>query len=120
MQIHYQDVPAYTTKDGSIIRELMHPSQQGNKHQSLAEATIPAGSKTALHLHRSAEEIYHVMQGEAQMTLGIKVFTIKPGDTILIPALTAHCVDNQSNEDVIILCACSPAYQHADTELLDD
>lgn len=120
MLVDYKDVKAYETKDGSTIRELMHPQQHGNRHQSLAEAIIPAGSKTALHLHRASEEIYHVTQGEAIMTLGMKTFNIKRGDTILIPALTAHCVENNHQQDLHILCACSPAYQHDDTELLDE
>lgn len=120
MLIKYKDVIAYTTKDGSSIRELMHPHQHGNRNQSLAEAIVPAGSKTALHLHRTSEEIYHVTQGRAVMTLGMKTFDIQQGDTILIPALTAHCVENNYQQDLAIICACSPPYQHDDTVLLDD
>ncbi len=120
MLVKYKEVKPFTTKDGSTIRELMHPLHHGNKNQSLAEAVIPAGSKTALHLHRSSEEIYHVTQGEGLMTLGIKTFTISKGDTILIPALTAHCVENTDDEDLYIICACSPYYKDGDTELLDD
>lgn len=116
----YTDIKPYITKDGSTIRELMHPDHHTNKNQSLAEAVIPAGVKTALHLHRSSEEIYHVTQGTGIMTLGMQVFAIEQGDTILIPALTAHCVDNTGEEDLHILCACSPAYEHTDTELLDE
>jgi len=42
----YPDVVPYRTKDGSIIRELMHPGIHGNANQSLAEATVPAGGRT--------------------------------------------------------------------------
>jgi mannose-6-phosphate isomerase-like protein (cupin superfamily) len=77
--IKYEQVKPFITKDGSSIRELMHPGHHGNKNQSLAEAIVPAGSKTALHLHRSSEEIYHVTQGEALMILGIKGGGIKVG-----------------------------------------
>jgi len=109
----------YITKDGSTITELMHPQQHDSKNQSLAEALIPVGVSTALHLHRISEEIYHVSSGSGTMTLGMKKFDIEKGDTILIPPLTAHCVENNGDEDLRILCACSPAYSHADTELLD-
>ena len=119
MLTKYSDIEPYKTKDGSIIRELMHPDHHNNKNQSLAEATIPVGVKTELHLHRTSEEIYYVTAGCGMMTLGMKIFEIGPGDSILIPALTAHCVENTGSEDLSIICACSPAYSHADTELLE-
>ena len=37
MKTRYADIPAYITKDGSTIRELMHPSVHGNRLQSLAD-----------------------------------------------------------------------------------
>jgi hypothetical protein len=33
------------TKDGSGIRELMHPDRHGNRNQSLAEALVPPGTQ---------------------------------------------------------------------------
>ena len=44
---------AFTTKDGSTIRELHHTALQ-----SLAEASIPAGEQTQRHYHAVTEEIY--------------------------------------------------------------
>lgn len=119
MITRYADLEACKTKDGSIIRELIHPHTHANKNQSLAEAVIPVGTKTQLHLHRSSEEIYFVTAGAGMMTLGMKAFEIVAGDSILIPALTAHCVESTGAEDLTIICACAPAYSHADTELLD-
>lgn len=119
MRTSYRDIKSFVTKDGSTIRELMHPQHGGGKNQSLAEAIIPAGSKTGLHLHRTSEEIYYVLSGQGVMTLGMNAFSIGPGDTILIPPLNAHCVESSNSEDLHILCACSPAYSHDDTELLD-
>ena len=40
----YVSVNPFTTKDGSIIRELMHPSVHGNANQSPAEAIVAAVS----------------------------------------------------------------------------
>jgi len=36
----YEEIEPYITKDGSIIRELIHPAVHGNSNQSLAEATV--------------------------------------------------------------------------------
>lgn len=115
---HYADVPAYTTKDGSEIRELMHPTVHGNRLQSLAEALVPVGSTTLLHRHRHTEELYHITAGAGRMTLGDESFTVAMGDTVLIPPGTAHCIASIGDVPLRLLCCCSPPYSHEDTELL--
>lgn len=119
MRTRYADVPAYVTKDGSTIRELMHPAAHGNRLQSLAEATIDAGSRTQLHRHALTEELYHVTAGTGQMTLGDATLEVGAGDTVLIPPGTPHCIEATGTEPLRILCCCSPPYSHEDTELLD-
>lgn len=112
------DTPAYITKDSSQISELMHPSLHACQHQSLAEATVAAGRSTRLHRHRQSEELYHITAGSGMMRLGENEFAVKAGDTVCIPPGTAHGIRNTGEGDLVILCCCSPAYQHEDTELL--
>ena len=116
-------ITPYVTKDGSEIRELMHPVVQGNRAQSFAEATIDIGLPRSwnlqrLHRHHKTEEIYHVTAGAGVMTLDEDRFPIAAGDTICITPGRAHCVENTGYTALKILCACSPAYAHDDTELL--
>jgi mannose-6-phosphate isomerase-like protein (cupin superfamily) len=119
MKTRYADIPAYVTRDGSEIRELMHPSLHGGKKQSLAEATVPAGARTLLHRHGITEEIYHVTSGSGRMTLGNESFDVVAGDSVLIAPGTAHCIEATGAVPLRILCCCSPAYAHEDTELLE-
>jgi mannose-6-phosphate isomerase-like protein (cupin superfamily) len=114
----YSAVAPYMTKDGSEIRELMHPAVHGNRAQSLAEATVAPGAATTLHRHGATEEIYHFTAGEGLMTLGGDRFPVRAGDTVCIPPGTPHRVENTGNAPLKILCACAPAYEHGDTELL--
>lgn len=114
----YKDIQAYITQDGSEIRELMHPNTQGNKQQSLAEATIQPGEKTLLHRHNKSEELYYIIQGKGSMQLNEKTINAETGDCICIAPGTAHCIKNTGDKDLKILCCCSPAYSHDDTELL--
>ena len=114
----YSEASPYITRDGSEIRELMHPGVHGNRNQSLAEATVPAGGETLLHRHHKTEELYHVTAGEGVMRLGDEEFAIGVGDTVCIPPGTPHNVRNTGNAPLRILCCCSPAYRHDDTELL--
>jgi oxalate decarboxylase/phosphoglucose isomerase-like protein (cupin superfamily) len=52
------EISPYITKDGSEIRELIHPDTHKNFNISLAEATIHSGQSTQLHKHHNTEEIY--------------------------------------------------------------
>ena len=114
----YNKIQAYTTKDGSLIRELYHPGDQGDQRQSLAEATIPEGSGTIEHRHIRSEEIYHIIEGSGRMSLDHEQFDIRTGDTACILPGTSHRVINTGKGPLRILCCCSPAYSHEDTELL--
>ena len=118
MRSAYRSIQPYVTRDGSEIRELMHPSVHGNRNQSFAEATVLPGTGTALHLHKITEEIYHIKHGAGTMTLGNERFAVAAGDTICIAPGTPHCIKNSGDVPLKILCACSPAYSHDDTELL--
>ncbi len=114
----YNDARPFTTEDGSEIRELLHPQRHGNLRQSLAEATVYSGQRTALHRHLNSEEIYHFIAGQGTMTLGDESFPVGPGDTVLIPPGTPHCLHNTWPMELRLLCCCSPAYAPADTEIL--
>lgn len=123
MKTALPELAAYVTRDGSEIREMMHPQVHGPSHgvarQSLAEATVLPGQRTVLHKHGLTEELYHITAGRGLMTLGEKRFAVGAGDTVCIPPGTAHCIENDGAENLKVLCACTPAYAHEDTELLE-
>src|SRR5437762_2275859 len=50
-------VPAFITKDGSEIRELLAYRNSVIRRQSLAEARLPSGGSTQEHYHPDTEEI---------------------------------------------------------------
>ena len=119
MKTRLADIAPYMTKDGSEIRELMHPDQHGNRSQSLAEAVVPPGTRTLLHRHLTSEELYHITSGVGLLTLGSEKLKVSPGDTALIPPGTPHCIEASGAQPLHILCCCSPPYSHTDTEMLE-
>ncbi len=119
VKTEYEKIAPFITKDGSVVRELMHPAVHANTKQSLAEATVPVGTKTILHRHHNSEELYHISAGRGRMVLGEEAFEVVPGDTVCIPPGTWHCIENTGNIDLKLLCCCAPAYAHDDTELLE-
>lgn len=115
----YRDAEPYLTKDGSTIRELMHPDHHDVTAQSLAEATVPVGVTTILHKHHQSEELYYILQGSGLMYLDAESFNVEVGDTICIKPGTPHRITNTGTSDLKVMCSCSPAYSHEDTELLE-
>ena len=109
MQVAARDeLRAFTTKDGSTIREFHHSAAQ-----SLAEASVSAGARTQRHQHRVTEEIYVVLDGEGELEVDGERRGVGPGDAILIPAGAWHEISATS--ELRFLCCCVPPYSDGDT-----
>ena len=113
-----EQIVPYRTRDGSEIRELMHPESHGCTNQSLAEARLRPGGITLLHKHLRSEEFYYVVSGAGRMTLGDRVFPVAAGSTICIKPGVAHHIENTQDQELVFLCCCAPPYSHADTIML--
>ena len=121
MDIHHIDrVPAFTTKDGSEIRELLAHRNSCIEKQSLAEARLPSGHSTTPHYHPVTEEIYYILMGTGRMQIEDDIQEVFSGDAIAIPPGARHQITCTSEEPLKFLCCCAPAYEHEDTVLVDD
>ena len=109
------DVAAFTTKDGSEIRELLAHRNSCIRNQSLAEARLPVGTSTQEHYHPKAEEIYYITHGTGRMRIENEMREVKPGDAIAIPPGARHKLWNTGAETLRLLCCCAPAYEDSDT-----
>jgi mannose-6-phosphate isomerase-like protein (cupin superfamily) len=114
------EVPAFTTKDGSEIRELLAHRNSVIQKQSLAEARLPVGGSTQEHYHPKTEEIYYITHGEGKMRIGEEEQRVVVGDAIAIPPGERHKIWNDGQETLRFLCCCAPAYEHEDTVLLEE
>ncbi len=103
----------FTTADGSTIRSILDATNAPVKNQSLAEASLRAGGETQRHYHKRSEEIYFMLQGEAEMEVDGEVRLVKSGDAILIPPHAWHQI--KAITEVSFLCCCAPVYAHEDT-----
>jgi mannose-6-phosphate isomerase-like protein (cupin superfamily) len=109
------DVTAFTTKDGSEIRELLAHRNSAIRNQSLAEARVPVGGSTLEHYHANTEEIYYITGGAGLMRIGTETRDVKSGDAIAIPPGSRHKIWNTGGQTLKLLCCCAPAYEHSDT-----
>jgi mannose-6-phosphate isomerase-like protein (cupin superfamily) len=115
--VNRDDAPPFTTVDGSTIRELLAHRNSGIRKQSLAEARLAPGAATVPHHHAVTEEIYYILAGAADMTLGGETRAVGPGDAIAIPPGVRHTIRNTGSAELVFLCTCAPGYEHDDTFL---
>ena len=108
------EAEAFTTADGSTIRELLGLPTAPVRNQSLAEATLAPGQSTQRHYHREAEEIYYVVEGSGEMELDGDRRQLAAGDAVLIPPGAWHEI-RAGEAGCRFLCCCAPAYRHEDT-----
>lgn len=113
------DMPAFITKDGSEIRELLAHRNSAIRNQSLAEARVPVAGSTQEHYHPKAEEIYYITHGRGKIRIEEEVRDLKVGDAVAIPPGKRHKLWNTGTQILRLLCCCAPAYEHSDTLLTD-
>jgi mannose-6-phosphate isomerase-like protein (cupin superfamily) len=109
----------FTTLDGSTIREVAGPVSLPSAHQSLAEATVPAGGETRAHLHRTSEELYVFTEGNGRIRVGDEEREVRAGDCVVLPPGTEHKLWNLGDGPLKLLCCCAPAYSHDDTVITE-
>ena len=76
------EVPAFITKDGSEIREILAYRNSALAAQSLAQATVYPGKSTQEHHHPESEEIYYILKGKGRIRVNGESRDIGPGDAI--------------------------------------
>jgi mannose-6-phosphate isomerase-like protein (cupin superfamily) len=109
------EAEAFTTADGSTIRELLGLPTAPVRNQSLAEATLEPGQATERHYHREAEEIYYVVEGAGELEVDGERRRVSVGDAALIPPGARHQIRADGKGPLRFLCCCAPAYRHEDT-----
>lgn len=117
--VNREAVAAFTTKDGSTIREILAPRNSGVARQSLAEATLEPGAATQAHFHPQTEELYYLLRGAGEMAIEGERRPVGVGDAIAILPGQKHQIRNTGTESLVFLCCCVPAYEDADTVMCE-
>jgi len=107
---HRDQIEPLVADHGEIIRELAGPSHSPLTRHSLAEVILPPGKGSLPHYHPGVEEVYYLLQGEAEMEVDGQVEMVEPGDVVVIPPGANHHIRNLSDKEVILLVTCAPAW----------
>ena len=109
----------YFFKEGCYIQELSNTEE--DPEVSIARARVLPGVTT--HFHRLSEttERYVVLEGQGKAEIGDEApFDVMVGDVVIIPASVRQRITNTGQEDLIFLAICSPRFQEAVYEDLEE
>lgn len=87
---------------GSRFTQLATPSR-GSIQTSVWQIEIQPGTHAVPH-QVTAEEIFIVLDGEANVTLADEVTPARAGDAIVIPAETDFALDNSGQAPLRLIC----------------
>ncbi|MFC1752440.1 cupin domain-containing protein [Thermoproteota archaeon] len=90
-----------------FIKELAHEPDV-----SLAYALITGTARS--HKHEVMQEIYYVLKGQGTLVVGDERYSVKPGDTAVIPKNTYHHLEKEGDADLEVLVVTSPMYDPDD------
>ena len=75
----------------------------------LLEVGLAPGMAVPRHTHTREDEVYFVLAGELEATIGEDVFVLRPGDTLLAPRDVPHQLRNSGNSENHFLLVFSPS-----------
>lgn len=75
---------------------------------SLIDMSVPAAGGPPPHRH-TFEEMFHVLEGELEVTVRGETVVARPGQTVNIPALAPHAFRNPAGTTARVLCLVVPA-----------
>jgi quercetin dioxygenase-like cupin family protein len=75
----------------------------------LFEETIPAGTKSTLHLHHDSDEVAYVLSGEVTFKIGDEVTVGGPGTSAFMPRGVPHAWKSTGAETGRVLFLYTPA-----------
>ncbi|AXH94910.1 GNAT family N-acetyltransferase [Ornithinimicrobium avium] len=75
---------------------------------SVVQELLPPGTSTRTHAHDRSRQFFHVLRGEATMTVGPRTHTLPAGSGIEVGPRVRHRVRNNGEEDLEVLVISSP------------
>ena len=75
----------------------------------LLEVSLAPGMAVPRHTHTREDEVYFVLAGELEVTVGKNTFVLQPGDTLLAPRDIPHELRNSGNSTNHYLLVFSPS-----------
>jgi len=79
------------------------------KGASAVEFRAAPGFDSGVHVHRSVEEIFYVVEGEFNLQVGDRVVRGGPGSAVFVPSGARHAISNPGSTPAKMVLIISPA-----------
>lgn len=96
---------------GGVYTVLVSGEQSAGRY-ALIDMLVPPGGGPPTHRH-DFEEMFHVLDGEVEVTFRGEATTLRRGETVSIPANAPHAFRNAADRPARLLCTVSPAGEEA-------
>lgn len=84
-------------------RNVILKSSDTNGDIYLVKGIMPKGSEVPVHIHTLEDEIFHVLKGEVELTLGDEKIIGKKGDIVYLPRGIKHGIKTIGHETAEVL-----------------
>ncbi|MCD6532195.1 cupin domain-containing protein [bacterium] len=96
---------------GFEVREVLHPKNEDvNPGFSTAYITLGPHQKTKPHKLAASNQVFFVLEGEADLHIGDTTITATPGMAIYIAPDVWHWAENNGDKKFVFLCIVSPPW----------
>ncbi|MEJ2724246.1 MAG: cupin domain-containing protein [Deltaproteobacteria bacterium] len=92
---------------GGAVAQMILDQRTLTEIGFLAIARLEQGKTIEAHTD-PMEEIYFILSGQGDMSVGGESSPVQPGDAIWVPAGSAHSLTNSGQEDCMVLVVASP------------
>ena len=105
----------FNQMDWGSMEWLVDDSLFSGADMSVALMILSKGEMAPCHSHPNCHEFIYLIEGNIEQTLGEEKRTLKAGDSVLIPAGTAHGSRNIGSEDARMMISYSSGTRKYET-----
>jgi quercetin dioxygenase-like cupin family protein len=84
---------------GPVIKA--HAELSGGAFTVIESQLMPGQSGPPMHLHRSHDESFYVLEGTATLLTPTSEHDVEPGGYVFVPRGSAHTITNRSEDDAV-------------------
>lgn len=103
MKVSIKNAPNYKWGDNCDGWHLLDSQQL-----SVIQERMPPGTREFLHYHQESQQVFYILDGQATFILNEEELRLEAGESLSVPAGTAHQIQNLSSADLHFLVISHP------------
>lgn len=120
MRIASRDGVETLSRGDGVVSAILH-SDGGAPATDLTITWVEVDPGAAQEIHsHDPEQVYVLVEGDGEMTVGDETASISAGDLVHIPSNAAHGIENTGDEPLEYVSAATPAFPGRDIESFYD